>query len=94
MAGVNGNFHNCLLDVSSNDYTREDSAAQEVHLHLFVPWRTASASALRPSLLADAMKDARVRAKAITEGSGNTVGSGKNVRSGPFQVTAADFIVK
>lgn len=49
-------------------------------------------SALRPTLLAAAMKDARIRAKAITEGSGNTVGPVKSVRSGPFQVTAADSV--
>jgi len=49
-------------------------------------------SILRPKLLADAMKDARIRAGAITEGSGTTVGSVKSVRSGPFQVTAADSV--
>ncbi|MEI8066367.1 MAG: SIMPL domain-containing protein [Actinomycetes bacterium] len=47
---------------------------------------------LRPSLLSDAMKDAKVRAQAITEAVGGTVGSVLAVRSGPVQVTTPDSV--
>jgi hypothetical protein len=46
--------------------------------------------ALRPQLLQDAVKDAQVRAVALTSGVGGTVGSVLSVRSGPFQVTTPD----
>ena len=45
---------------------------------------------LRPQLLGEAMKDARVRAEAITTATGGSVGAVINVKSGPFQVTTPD----
>lgn len=45
---------------------------------------------LRPQLLAEAMKDAKVRAQSIVKVTGGEVGSVISVRSGPFQVTAPD----
>jgi hypothetical protein len=47
-------------------------------------------SDLRPKLLGEAMKDARVRAQAITKAVGGSVGAVVNVKSGPFQVTTQD----
>lgn len=47
-------------------------------------------SDLRPKLLGEAMKDARVRAEAITKSVGGSVGAVINVKSGPFQVTTQD----
>jgi len=47
-------------------------------------------SKLRPQLLGEAMKDARVRAEAITKAAGGSVGAVINVKSGPFQVTTQD----
>ena len=45
---------------------------------------------LRPQLLEDAMKDAQVRAIALTRAVGGTIGPVLSVRSGPFQVTTPD----
>lgn len=45
---------------------------------------------LRPQLLQDAMKDAQVRAVALTKAVGGTIGAVLSVRSGPFQVTTPD----
>jgi hypothetical protein len=45
---------------------------------------------LRPQLLQDAMKDAQVRATALTKAVGGTIGAVLSVRSGPFQVTTPD----
>lgn len=45
---------------------------------------------LRPTLLEDAMKDAQIRAIALTKAVGGTIGSVLSVRSGPFQVTTPD----
>jgi hypothetical protein len=47
---------------------------------------------LRPTLIADAMRDAKTRAIALTSATGGSVGAVRNARSGPFQVTAADSI--
>lgn len=47
-------------------------------------------NSLRPQLLAAAMKDAKVRAQAITSAVGGKVGSVISVTSGPVQVTAPD----
>ena len=47
-------------------------------------------SELRPKLLGEAMKDARVRAESITKAVGGSVGAVINVKSGPFQVTTQD----
>lgn len=47
-------------------------------------------SDLRPQLLAEAMKDAKVRAEAITKAVGGSVGNVTNVRSGVIQVTTPD----
>jgi hypothetical protein len=47
-------------------------------------------ASLRPQLLAEAMKDAKVRAQAITSAVGGKVGSVLSVSSGPVQVTAPD----
>jgi hypothetical protein len=49
-------------------------------------------SDLRPKLLSDAMKDAKVRADAITKAVGGSVGSVMAVRSGPIQVTTPDSV--
>jgi len=46
--------------------------------------------ALRPQLLQAAMKDAQVRAVALTQAVGGTVGAVLSVKSGPFQVTTPD----
>lgn len=46
--------------------------------------------ALRPQLLQDAMKDAQVRAIALTKAVGGTIGPVLSVKSGPFQVTTPD----
>jgi hypothetical protein len=45
---------------------------------------------LRPQLLEEAMKDAKVRAEAITKAVGGKVGAVQAVRSGVFQVTTPD----
>ena len=45
---------------------------------------------LRPELLEAAMKDAKVRAEAITKAVGGSVGSVQSVRAGVFQVTTPD----
>ena len=45
---------------------------------------------LRPQLLQDAMKDAQLRAVALTKAVGGTIGTVLSVRSGPFQVTTPD----
>lgn len=45
---------------------------------------------LRPQLLEEAMKDAKVRAEAITKAVGGSVGAVTSVRSGVFQVTTPD----
>ena len=45
---------------------------------------------LRPKLLEEAMKDAKIRAEAITKAVGGKVGSVQSVRSGVFQVTTPD----
>ena len=46
--------------------------------------------ALRPQLLEEAMKDAKIRAQAITKAVGGKVGAVQAVRSGVFQVTPPD----
>ena len=48
---------------------------------------------LRPQLLQDAMKDAQVRAMALTKAVGGTIGAVLSVRSGPFQVTTPDSTI-
>lgn len=45
---------------------------------------------LRPQLLQDAMKDAQVRAIALTKAVGGSIGPVLSVNSGPFQVTTPD----
>lgn len=45
---------------------------------------------LRPELLEAAMKDAKVRAEAITKAVGGSVGNVQSVRAGVFQVTTPD----
>jgi hypothetical protein len=45
---------------------------------------------LRPQLLEEAMKDAKIRAEAITKAVGGKVGGVQSVRSGVFQVTTPD----
>lgn len=45
---------------------------------------------LRPELLAQAMKDAKVRAGALTKAVGGSIGAVVNVRSGVIQVTTPD----
>ncbi len=49
-----------------------------------------SLPSLRPKLLEDAMRDAKVRAEAITKAVGGSVGSVQSVRAGVFQVTTPD----
>jgi hypothetical protein len=45
---------------------------------------------LRPQLLQDAMKDAQIRAIALTKAVGGSIGPVLSVTSGPFQVTTPD----
>jgi hypothetical protein len=47
---------------------------------------------LRPQLLANAMKDAKVRAIALTSATGTSVGAVRSARQGPVQVTAPDSV--
>ncbi len=47
-------------------------------------------SNLRPELLGEAMKDAKIRAQALTKAVGGSVGKVLNAKSGPFQVTTPD----
>jgi len=47
---------------------------------------------LRPQLLAEAMRDAKVRAEAIMDATGGKLGAVVAVRSGPFQVTSPDSV--
>lgn len=49
--------------------------------------------AMRPKLLEEAMKDAKVRAEAITKAVGGKVGVVQAVRSGVFQVTTPDSTI-
>ena len=49
-------------------------------------------AALRPQLLADAMKDAKLRAESITGAVGSKLGAVLAVTSGPVQVTAPDSV--
>ena len=46
--------------------------------------------ALRPQLMAEAMKDAKVRAEALTSAVGGEIGSLVNVKAGPIQITTPD----
>ena len=45
---------------------------------------------MRPKLLGEALKDAKVRAEAITKAVGGSVGAVQSVKSGVFQVTTPD----
>lgn len=45
---------------------------------------------LRPQLMAEAMKDAKVRAEALTKAVGGQIGSLVNVKAGPIQITTPD----
>lgn len=64
-----------------------------VNVNNFGPaYYVSNLATLRPSLLRDAMKDAKVRAQAITEAVGGSVGSVLAVRSGPVQVTTPDSV--
>jgi hypothetical protein len=45
---------------------------------------------LRPQLMAEAMKDAKVRAEALTKAVGGEIGSLVNVKAGPIQITTPD----
>jgi hypothetical protein len=49
-------------------------------------------ASLRPQLLADAMKDAKLRATSITAAVGSKLGPVLSVTSGPVQVTAPDSV--
>jgi hypothetical protein len=49
-------------------------------------------AALRPQLLADAMKDAKLRAVSITKSVGSKLGAVLSVTSGPVQVTTPDSV--
>ncbi|MFM9099420.1 MAG: SIMPL domain-containing protein [Actinomycetota bacterium] len=49
-------------------------------------------SDLRPELLEQAVRDAKVRAEAIVAATGGEVGNVMSVRSGPFQVTSPDSV--
>jgi hypothetical protein len=49
-------------------------------------------AALRPQLLADAMRDAKARGISITEAVGSKLGAVLSVSSGPVQVTAPDSV--
>jgi hypothetical protein len=45
---------------------------------------------LRPQLMAEAMKDAKVRAEALTKAVGGDIGALVNVKAGPIQITTPD----
>jgi hypothetical protein len=45
---------------------------------------------LRPQLMAEAMKDAKVRAEALTKAVGGNISSLVNVKAGPIQITTPD----
>jgi hypothetical protein len=45
---------------------------------------------LRPALMSDAMKDAKVRAEALTKAVGSELGALVNVKAGPIQITTPD----
>ena len=45
---------------------------------------------LRPALMSDAMKDAKVRAEALTKAVGSSLGSLVNAKAGPIQITTPD----
>ncbi|MFZ4108670.1 MAG: SIMPL domain-containing protein [Candidatus Planktophila sp.] len=45
---------------------------------------------LRPALMSDAMKDAKLRAEALTKAVGSELGSLVNVKAGPIQITTPD----
>ena len=45
---------------------------------------------LRPALMSDAMKDAKVRAEALTKAVGSNLGALVNVKAGPIQITTPD----
>ena len=45
---------------------------------------------LRPALMSDAMKDAKVRAEALTKAVGSSLGVLVNVKAGPIQITTPD----
>ena len=45
---------------------------------------------LRPQLMAEAMKDAKVQAEALTKAVGGNIGSLVNVKAGPIQITTPD----
>jgi hypothetical protein len=45
---------------------------------------------LRPQLMAEAMKDAKARAEALTKAVGGNIGSLVNVKAGPIQITTPD----
>jgi len=45
---------------------------------------------LRPKLMSDAMKDAKVRAEALTKAVGSSLGALVNVKAGPIQITTPD----
>ena len=45
---------------------------------------------LRPQLMAEAMKDAKVRAEAMTKAVGGKIGALVNVKAGPIQITTPD----
>jgi hypothetical protein len=45
---------------------------------------------LRPQLMAEAMKDAKIRAEALTKAVGGNIGALVNVKAGPIQITTPD----
>ena len=45
---------------------------------------------LRPKLMSEAMKDAKLRAQALTEAVGGNIGALVNVKAGPIQITTPD----
>jgi hypothetical protein len=45
---------------------------------------------LRPELMSEAMKDAKVRAESLTKAVGGSLGSLANVKAGPIQITTPD----
>ena len=45
---------------------------------------------LRPELMSEAMKDAKLRAESLTKAVGGSLGSLANVKAGPIQITTPD----
>lgn len=89
------------ITVRSNDVKKIQALSQNLGVLLATgvnvfsggpQYYVSTLSDLRPQLLANAMKDAKVRARALTSATGGSVGAVRSVRQGPVQVTAPDSV--